>query len=435
MAQVSPAPREPGKLTKEPPEPAAVKLARQLLDTEYQARTTAGRAWQSLRTAFRALMDRLRPRRNRNGGGGGGGYEGEWPQQQEPFQGKSGNQGLGRPPTYQEQDPRGQQHFQQGGLAQSQGQLNPNSPLGRLESAIAALDKPQREAFEDALYQLVSQDNKWSKALDKDLLSLPVVAHYASRGQEREVLRQAAADEKRAAERKAEPAPQLGPLASPGALPDANQMFAIAAEQEKAGREAAERYARQTIANDRQQYESLRERFERPAQQPSGQPEMRQVNAAPVTLHQWGDLYDAVALQSLKDTADRARNATPTTPVPAASSSTATTPTSPSTASVSAAAAITPTSPVSAPVSPVTPSATPATPVSPITPAATPAQPANAQGNGVLSAETVIMLRAYWNQSATNSSRPSSSSGNDGTPATPAVAARPAASQQQARGR
>ncbi|MET9150650.1 hypothetical protein ABZX82_05090 [Streptomyces griseoflavus] len=373
MADVTPAPRGPNRLTKESPEAG---LARELISTEYRRRNErrrraegpdlAARTWRALREMWRDLTGRSRDvppsyaadtgfpdgaaQDTRPVPGLSGPVPGALPG---PMSGPVPGPPAGPPPSAREGRDRA---------------------LEGIVERIERLPPDRREAFEDAVLHLLRTDKKWRKAYDADPAGMPWAAHWANNAYEREALREGPAP--------AVPGPARGEAPSLGSpdpgppLPDGDALWDVA--------EAMDRAGSRIRAADAEQFAALRERFSRPA------PAAREAAPDPVpagaVLRDPGGreaVYDGQAFTSLEEASRRASVAEP----PPSPLSPPPSPLSPPPSPLSP-----PPSPLSPPPSPLSgsadvvsppssPAISPAGPVSPLSspvpPAARPVSPAH----------------------------------------------------------
>ncbi|MGW0968326.1 hypothetical protein [Streptomyces sp. NPDC002516] len=192
------APRPPARPTRRNPQ---ARLARELLRTEYGLRNRgrggtnpadADSIWERLFAELRRLMRPLMGG-SRSAPGGGGSAPG----------GGQGGGPVGGPGN----DQAGGQASGQGGgsLEQAGTRPGPGHPgaehpgpqrpvhegMALLEQRILRLPAHEREAFEDAVLDLVRNDRKYREAFERSPESMPLVARCAANAYEREMAREA----------------------------------------------------------------------------------------------------------------------------------------------------------------------------------------------------------------------------------------------------
>ncbi|WP_339130143.1 hypothetical protein WJM95_14580 [Streptomyces sp. f51] len=192
------APRPPARLTRRNPQ---ARLARELLRTEYGLRNRgrggtnpadADSIWERLLAELRRLMRPLMGgSRSAPGGGGsapGGGQGGG-------TAGGPGNDQGGGPASGQDGG-----SFDQAGPRPGPGHPGAEHPgpqrpvhegMALLEQRILRLPAHEREAFEDAVLDLVRNDRKYREAFERSPESMPLVARCAANAYEREMAREA----------------------------------------------------------------------------------------------------------------------------------------------------------------------------------------------------------------------------------------------------
>ncbi|MFF3451050.1 hypothetical protein ACFYXJ_28355 [Streptomyces sp. NPDC002667] len=192
------APRPQARLTRRNPQ---ARLARELLRTEYGLRNRgrggtnpadADTIWERLLAELRRLMRPLMGgSRSAPGGGGsapGGGQGGG-------TVGGPGNDQVGGQASGQ-----GGGSFDQAGPRPGPGHPGAEHPgpqrpvhegMALLEQRILQLPAHEREAFEDAVLDLVRNDRKYREAFERSPESMPLVARCAANAYEREMAREA----------------------------------------------------------------------------------------------------------------------------------------------------------------------------------------------------------------------------------------------------
>ncbi|MFF2365146.1 hypothetical protein ACFVU0_20975 [Streptomyces sp. NPDC058122] len=191
MATDDVAPRDRARLTRNG---SPSRLARDLLRTEYGRRdrgrggtgpADADGIWERLVAELRRLL-RTFTGGSRSAPGGGG--SGPAPGGGGPASGGGQGEGQETGPGAGRGD--GQEAGQSGGR-----RPGPEGPvhagLALLEQRVRRLPTPEREAFEDAVLDLVRNNRKYRKAFEKSPESMPLVARWATDAYERELAREA----------------------------------------------------------------------------------------------------------------------------------------------------------------------------------------------------------------------------------------------------
>ncbi|MFF8672805.1 hypothetical protein [Streptomyces sp. NPDC015242] len=164
-------------------EPAEVRLARELIRTEYRLRDRPRRgerdavdapgARERLSRLVRRFLDRLSGRTSpaaRDGAVAGWGAEPGGPGQPDPAPTFARAPAAGPPPQT------------------ATGAAHPD--VARLERRIGRLPTLRHEAFEDAVLRLLRTDERWRTAFERSPESMPTVARYAANAHMREALRE-----------------------------------------------------------------------------------------------------------------------------------------------------------------------------------------------------------------------------------------------------
>ncbi|MFE2299437.1 hypothetical protein ACFXAW_14705 [Streptomyces sp. NPDC059445] len=182
------------------------RLARDLLRTEYGLRNRgtggtgpadADTVWERLLAELRRLLRTFTGgSRSAPGGGGSGpapGAGGSAPGGEGPVAGGTGtvaDHGQGGRPVEGPGGGPGDGSFGRGG--ERSGPAGPvHAGLALLEQRILRLPTPEREAFEDAVLDLVRNNRKYREAFEKSPESMPLVARCATNAYERELAREA----------------------------------------------------------------------------------------------------------------------------------------------------------------------------------------------------------------------------------------------------
>ncbi|CAL9614561.1 hypothetical protein SUDANB108_05729 [Streptomyces sp. enrichment culture] len=164
-------------------EPAEVRLARELIRTEYRLRDQRRRgehgaadapgARERLSRLVRRFLDRLSGRPSpaaRDGAVAGWGAEPGGPGQPDPARTFARAPAAGAPPQA------------------ATGAAHPD--VARLERRIGRLPTLRHEAFEDAVLRLLRTDERWRTAFERSPESMPTVARYTANAHMREALRE-----------------------------------------------------------------------------------------------------------------------------------------------------------------------------------------------------------------------------------------------------
>ncbi|MFJ6661004.1 hypothetical protein ACIQNG_32360 [Streptomyces sp. NPDC091377] len=312
MADSTPPPQRPRRLTKEPPgtrERPEVALARELVETEYALSNERGGGFrdavqeivQALRDAWRGLTGRLRPGTDERDASRAGGRD-------------TGSSGRTAPERDGGGPDRGGRDRGASGAEES-----PQERLARLVDVIDRLPDPARRAFDTALLRLLQAEGPLRNAYEDGWgKKMPTVSHYANRAYESKLTGGA---------------PRLDRPRTAPRLPDGPALWDAVEARHRAGQGRGADDARQE-----------RQRFVREA--PEGQ-EQRDSSSAAATIrdlesnqHYDGNLFATTRGEELRTTAG------PKVPDPKAAD-----PKAPDAARSDAAS---PPSPVS-PVSPVSP--------------------------------------------------------------------------------
>ncbi|MFD9326759.1 hypothetical protein [Streptomyces sp. NPDC060065] len=183
--------RRPEVRPKRPEERPEVALARNLINTEYglrgrrpgtraRSRDTES-AWEQLADELRRFMDRLRGRSPSQSASAGGAPSSAGGQEADSF-GQAGR-GPG------EDGPASARAMAAGPPQSPPSEQSALGGRAGFEGTISQLPRHEREAFEDAVLDLVRNEQKWKKAYDKSPASMPTVAEYANSAYMRELLR------------------------------------------------------------------------------------------------------------------------------------------------------------------------------------------------------------------------------------------------------